>query len=99
PTMSCTLSLHDALPILFFMPLIRPFEQLLVKYIPAHEDSLLQALDDASLAVPAVAINTAESVIFKTIWTQYSWILKAIKSAELVDRKSTRLNSSHVKKL
>lgn len=84
---------------LFFMPLIRPFEQLLVKYIPAHEDSLLQALDEASLAVPAVAINTAEQVIFKTILTQYSWILKAIKSAELVSANELKQQDELIYKL
>lgn len=84
---------------LFFMPLIGPFERLLVKYIPAHEDSLLQALDDASLAVPAVAINTAEKVIFKTIGTQYFWILKAIKSAEMVSANELKQQDELIYKL
>ncbi len=84
---------------LFFMPLLRPFERLLVKYIPAHEDSLLQALDEASLAVPAVAINTAEQVIFKTILTQYAWIVKAIKSAELVSANELKQQDELIHKL
>lgn len=84
---------------LFFMPLIRQFEQILVKYIPAHEDSLLQSLDETSLAVPALAINTAERVIFKTILIQYSWILNAIKSAELVSANELKQHDQLIYKL
>ncbi len=49
--------------------------------------------------MPAVAINTAEQVIFKTILTQYSWILKAIKSAELVSANELKQQDELIYKL
>lgn len=84
---------------LIFMPLIRQVENIIVALIPSDEDSLSQMLDEASLAVPAVAIATAEKVIFKTIFIQYFWILNAIKEGTLVSDNDLEQQDELIQKL
>ena len=48
---------------LFFFPVIKQFEQLVMKLIPDSSPSILALLDKANLSVPALAIDASSKVI------------------------------------
>src|SRR5690606_41637115 len=75
-----TLSLHDALPISFF-----------ISY-STYKDSLIMAHRQLveNLSVPIIPINSSVSIL------PLIGSVDSFRSA-ILDRKSTRLNSSHVK--
>ena len=48
---------------MFFLPVIKQFEHLVIKLIPDRSPSILALLDHANLSVPALAINASSKVI------------------------------------
>src|SRR5690606_42160456 len=86
-----SLSLHDALPILWRQPF--PGPGLAVRIIGEVTPERLDILRRAD-AVVREEIRAAG--LERDIWQAFA-VLPAIKSVGVQDRKSTRLNSSHVK--
>lgn len=71
---------HTAFSILgalFFIPLLAQFEKILIRLLPDRRTTLVHALDEVSLAIPAIAIQNAQHVIYQHLYVQ----LDAIKNA------------------
>src|SRR5690606_41654227 len=83
PTDSCPLSLHDALPILLAQ---------------ADARVLFSSLLPAS-AVAAVVVIGLYALVARFVWKRDigEITIGALSAGQVKDRKSTRLNSSHVK--
>src|SRR5690606_41162270 len=94
-----TLSLHDALPIFSFLP----YHDVTVTWI--HRIAL--AFDVFMLVLIGIFLTRAETSFFTAFWRTTlqhplsfivtTGVLAIVSFFSFLDRKSTRLNSSHVK--
>lgn len=80
---------HTAYSVLgacFFMPFLRPFGALLTRLIPDHpsKQKHIQLLDQASLSIPYVAVQTAENVLFLHIYDQLNYLKQALREGVIV---------------
>src|SRR5690606_19159154 len=91
-----------------FIPLIHPFNQLICKFLPQKKSGTLEILDESNLDIPSVAIIAAEKVTYQILIQMFEILRRAFQEGinlspkelpqlDQEDRKSTRLNSSHVK--
>lgn len=71
---------------LFFMPLLHSFQSLLIRFIPDRETSHHQYLDQASLAIPSIAIQTAEQVLYLHLHEQLMVFKKALQEGQLLSK-------------
>ena len=68
---------------IILLPMIRQFEQLIMKLIPDQTQSVLCYLDQASLSVPALAIHAASKVIYHSLYDVLLMIKLAIQEGRL----------------
>lgn len=68
---------------LIFIPLMKPFEQIIIKLIPDKTPSILHYLDRSSLSVPTLAISAASKVIHHSILSALGMLNQAIQEAVL----------------
>src|SRR5690606_40678586 len=85
---SYPLSLHDALPI---WPMVRRFEQEFAAYIGVRHAI---AVANGTVALHAALLGVGVQPGDRVVTTPFTFIATA---NSILDRKSTRLNSSHVK--
>lgn len=93
---------HTAFSLLgaaIFLPLVEPFKTLISRLIPDKEDNLLQTLDESSLSVPALAIATAEHVLYQLIWQQQDWLRVSIRDGVLVSANQLKQHEASIMKL
>src|SRR5690606_39300105 len=97
PSEFCILSLHDALPIC--NPLRKPFELLgadpVVTRVACLDVSLPEQLIAAPLELAVARPNRFQSRL--DVLRELAQLVEVVSLGAVQDRKSTRLNSSHVK--
>lgn len=80
---------HTAFSVLgavFFMPLLQQMQAILIKVIPDREVPPHQYLDQASLAIPSIAIQTAQHVLYLHLYEQLNIFKQALKEGQLIHR-------------
>jgi phosphate:Na+ symporter len=75
---------------LFFMPFLKKFEVLIIKIIPDDKNVRSEYLDEASLSVPALAIATAEKVLYLNLYDQLNICRNALENGVLVSDKKLK---------
>ncbi|WP_173912718.1 Na/Pi cotransporter family protein [Acinetobacter sp. Marseille-Q1618] len=69
-----------------FMPVLKPLEALVIRLLPEHSPSILNCLDEASLQVPIVAIQAAETVQSHILFEIFNALHKAFRDGILPDK-------------
>lgn len=77
-----------------FMPTINQLEKLIIKLLPDENDSILQCLDENSLSIPSVAIQSAEKVQNNILFEMFN-ILHAVFKDAVLPTKQTLSNLDH----
>ena len=77
-----------------FMPTISQLEKLLIKLIPEEKSAILACLDESSLSIPSVAIQSAEKVQNSILIEMFN-ILHAVFKDGVTPTKSTLSNLDH----
>src|SRR5690606_42105653 len=91
-----TLSLHDALPISPRSYVIGPGDQILIDiYGKSEEDHTLSVSPEGTINIPYIGIVSVGGMTMEQATARIESSLASVYSA--IDRKSTRLNSSHLK--
>ncbi|ALH94787.1 Na/Pi cotransporter family protein [Acinetobacter equi] len=75
---------------LFFMPFLTKFGRLIIYFIPDNQKERTEYLDQASLSVPALAISTAERVLFLNLYDQLCIFRNALTDGTLVTENKLR---------